>query len=348
MNARIFVSYRSSDGTDKATALARDLGRVFGDSAVFLDKDDLAGGSAWAQEIGRAIGGRPVLLLLMTPGLAEARGADGRRRIEASDDPVRRELEAAFAAGAQVIPLLCDGLDAAPADLPPPFDRLAALTWRRLRAYDWCHDIDRLVADLRALGLGPAAPDRPLTGLAPDSTTPTSTPGTATAAATPRRRAVAAGALLLASAAAGLGGWFTGRRPADPAARLVGRWNATLWQGERTQLLIETAPQGLRLTSEPIAIGERADWADYRRFWHERFGTPLEAVRYRGAGTLRADPGEAPQLTFAIQIHTVPEGAEPIDGGSLSATLAADGRRLDGTLWLNGAQAQQPVTLQRE
>ncbi len=46
MSARIFISYRTADGVDKATALARDLGVVFGDEAVFLDKDDLRGGSA--------------------------------------------------------------------------------------------------------------------------------------------------------------------------------------------------------------------------------------------------------------------------------------------------------------
>ena len=45
MAARIFISYRSSDGKDKATALARELGAVFGDAQVFLDKDDLRGGS---------------------------------------------------------------------------------------------------------------------------------------------------------------------------------------------------------------------------------------------------------------------------------------------------------------
>ena len=48
MSARIFISYRTADGVDKATALARDLGVVFGDEAVFLDKDDLRGGSTIA------------------------------------------------------------------------------------------------------------------------------------------------------------------------------------------------------------------------------------------------------------------------------------------------------------
>ena len=106
MAARLFISYRTSDGADKATALARDLGRVFGDAMVFLDKDDLAGGSAWRDEIGRAIGRRPVLLLLLTPDLLGARAADDRLRIDDPADPVRRELEVALAAVARVIPVL--------------------------------------------------------------------------------------------------------------------------------------------------------------------------------------------------------------------------------------------------
>ena len=72
MTARVFISYRSSDGADKATALA-----------------------------------------------------------------------AALAAGAHVVPLICDGIDALPdaVMLPPPFDQLADRTWRRLRAYDWKDDM---------------------------------------------------------------------------------------------------------------------------------------------------------------------------------------------------------------
>jgi hypothetical protein len=44
---RIFISYRSSDGFKEATRLAGDLNRVFGKDQVFLDKQDLRGGSSW-------------------------------------------------------------------------------------------------------------------------------------------------------------------------------------------------------------------------------------------------------------------------------------------------------------
>lgn len=328
MTQRLFISYRTADGMDKATALARDLGRVFGDAAVFLDKDDLAGGSAWKQEIGRTLRERPILLLLLTPGVLEARAADGTLRIASPDDPVRRELQDALDAKAHVIPVLCDGLQAPPdaGTLPPPFDRLGDLTWRKLRAYDWAADVARLVSDLRGLGLGEAPASR----------------------AAPLRRAGMILAAIVVGGAAALWWHRTHLPPPTPAEALAGRWRAMLWQGEQTVLTLRPSPQGLELLSEPIPIAQRADWADYRAFWRERFKSDLDAVMYRGEGLVRADPGQPVAIDIGLKVHPAPGGGEPIDGGNLSATLSADGRTLTGTIWLNGAQKQQAATLVRE
>ena len=401
MAASIFISYRSADGADKATALARDLGRVFGHEAVFLDKDDLAGGSAWRAEIGHTLQQRPVLLLLMTPQLLGAVGADGRRRIDDPADPVRREFEAALEAGAQVIPVLCDGMTAAPESLPAPFDQIGELTWRKLRAYDWAHDVQRLVADLVAHGVPAMAP--PLPGAMVQAGSP---------AAKPRRAALIGGAAVLGAAA--LVGWWLLLPTAPPAvlalpaqtqtplgaasspaqaatvaapatatapssgpassaaspvagtatsastaaaankpstaqltSDLSGRWAARLWQGERVALVIKQAGDKVSLASEPVPIGDRADWAEYRQFWREQTGSELKAVMYRGQGQVHADPGTARNIDIALQVLPSPGGAEPIDGGNLSATLSADGLRLSGKIWKNGAQAEQPATLTR-
>jgi len=337
MSTRIFISYRTSDGMDKATALARDLVRVFGEAAVFLDKDDLAGGSVWRKEIGHALQERPVMLLLLTPDLIEARGPDGRLRIADADDPVRREVEAAREAGAHLIPVLCDGLHAPPdaTKLPAPFDHLGELTWRKLRAYDWKADIDRLVADLRALGVTP-----------PDA------PAPAPAAASARRSVLVLATAAVLAGSAALAWWWSARAPtvapAAGTAGVAGRWAATLWHGERTLLVITQTPAGLTLASEPIAISGRPDWAEYRRFWRERFQADLDAVMYRGTGVARTDPGQPVAIDVAIQVLPVPGTGEPVDSGNLSAVLSADGQRLDGKIWLNGAQAEQVATLVRE
>lgn len=399
MAARIFISYRSADGADKATALARDLGRVFGHEAVFLDKDDLAGGSTWRAEIGRTLQQRPVLLLLLTPQLLDAVGADGRRRIDDPADPVRREFEAALEVGAQVIPVLCDGMAAAPTELPAPFDRIGELTWRKLRAYDWAHDVQRLVADLGAHGvpaiasppgaaavpadtpapsarragliggalmlgaaalvgwwvLRPAAPPAVLALPAPTSTPVAAASGPAPPAAasppaTPDAPASAQAsnkASPAASASVGAAAAPTKPSAAQLTSDLSGRWSARLWQGERVVVVIKQAGAKISLASEPVSISDRADWAEYRQFWRERTGSELNAVMYRGQGQLTADPGAARVIDIALQVLPSPGGREPVDGGNLSATLSADGLRLTGKIWKNGAQAEQGATLAR-
>ena len=328
MNERIFISYRTADGVDKATALARDLGKVFGDDAVFLDKDDLPGGSAWRSEINRTLDARPILLLLVTPQLLSATDAAGQPRIAIDDDPVRRELEEALKAGAHVIPILCDGLGGPPdtARLPPPFAQIGELTWRSLRAYDWGHDVERLVSDLKMLGV-------PAADATPDVTSP---PGS-------RRRQLLGG--LLAVLVSGLAFWWLGA--GDTVPGVAGRWQAQLWQGEQVIVVLGENGEAITLVSEPINIAERPDWVEYRRFWEEQGGADLTAIFYRGAGKRIDNPGVAPALDIALQVMPGPNGDTPIDGGNLSLHLSADGRSLNGHIWLNGAQAEQPALLTR-
>lgn len=339
MSARIFISYRTADGLDKATALARDLGEVFGDEAVFLDKDDLRGGSAWRNEIHRTLDARPVLLLLVTPHLISAVDGHGQPRIGDADDPVRRELEIALEAGARVIPVLCDGLDGPPdtGSLPPPFDRIGELTWRRLRAYDWEHDIARLIDDLKAIGVTPLA--------AASGSVRSPRTLVETAKTGPSRRMLVASGLLAIAIAAAL--WMFARRGATDS--VAGNWRAQLWQGEQVMLVLSEQGDTVTLASAPIFIVERPDWADYRRFWRERGSGELDAIMYRGEGRRIDAPGVEPALDIGFRVLSSPEsGAAAIDGGNLSLRLSADGRTLTGRIWLNGAQADQAAVLTRQ
>jgi TIR domain len=339
---RIFISYRSSDGRDKATSLARELGQRFGDAAVFLDKDDLRGGSRWREEIARTLGGQVArtlgpqvaLVLLLTPDLLGAVGDDGRPRIHDADDPVRRELATALDNGAHVIPVLCDGVEAAPDSdtLPPPFNRLADFTWRRLRAYDWPGDVNRLADDLAALGIASAMP------VAQPPTTPGVPPSSR------RRRLMAAGTVIGLLGSGALIGWL--QSPA-PKAGLAGAWSATLVRGEQVGVSLTQDGDRITLLSAPLDISTRADWAEYRRFWRERFGADLDRVIYRGEGRFIHEPGRAGRIDLALQLLPAQAG-EAVDSGNLSATVSADGQRLEGTVWLNSAQAEWPAVLTRQ
>ena len=337
MSARIFISYRTADGVDKATALARDLGVVFGDEAVFLDKDDLRGGSAWRNEIHRALDARPVLLLLVTPQLISAVDSQGLSRLAGADDPVRRELEIALEAGARVIPVLCDGLNEPPdaSSLPPPFDCIGELTRRHLRAYDWEHDIGRLIDDLKAFGISPLA------ATAGNVASPESPVATA---AQGRSRKVfwAIGLLAIAMAL-----WLFTRGGATKG--VAGNWQAQLWQGEQVMLVLSELGDTVTQASEPIAVAGRPDWADYRRFWRERGSGELNAIMYRGEGRRIDAPGVGPALDIGVQVLASPDGGgAAIDSGNLSLRLSADGRTLTGRIWLNSAQADQAAVLTRQ
>jgi hypothetical protein len=147
---RIFISYRSSDGFKDGAGLAVELNRVVGKDQVFLDKEDLRGGSSWRDEIMAGLGTKPIVLALITPdyfGAVEG----GSRRIDRADDPVGEELLAAFDANAQIIPLLSEGVKMPPAVSLP--ERLQPITSRhalRLRSEDWSNDLLRLIEDLVA------------------------------------------------------------------------------------------------------------------------------------------------------------------------------------------------------
>ncbi len=328
MTPRIFISYRTSDGADKATALARELNVVFGEQQVFLDKEDLTAGQRWRDAIGAAIGGKPILLLLITPHVLG-------ERLNAADDPVRHEVASALASGADVIPLLADGVDRLPAahEWPAEMHPLAERTWRRLRAYDWRADVDRLVADLVALGV-------PRTDGVPQQ----------------RRRALR---LMLVAAAVGLVGggvtWWQHGGSATGPATVSGNWrlrvaapaNEAGSRLEAVQLHVTLLGEDVKLHSEPIDITGDPAWSGFAQQWHERFGSKLEQVVWRGSGRSVREPGAMPAIDIQLRVET-PAGSEPIETGALFAELSSDGQRMSGRLWMNGEQAERVLEMARE
>jgi hypothetical protein len=143
---------------------------------------------------------------------------------------------------------------------------------------------------------------------------------------------------------AGVAAWFTLRTSAAPG--VAGEWATTVDGQPPTHFVFRFEADKLVLTSKPVPIADRADWAEYRAFWRERSGAELTHVVYRGEGTLRAEPGVPVSIDVALAVVSSP-GDVPVDSGNLSATLAVDGTVMNGKLWLNSAQADRPVTLQR-
>ena len=101
-----------------------------------------------------------------------------------------------------------------------------------------------------------------------------------------------------------------------------------------------------RLSSRPVDISARADWADYRRSWRESSASELNAIAYRGQGTTRIVPDGSTVIDIALEIISSPGGVS-IDSGNLQATVSVDGATMDGRIWSNSAQAERPVRLTR-
>ncbi len=328
MTPRIFISYRTSDGADKATALARELNAVFGQAQVFLDKEDLTAGQRWRDAIGAALDTRPILLLLITPDVLG-------ERLNDPADPVRHEVAAALSCSADVIPLLADGVDRLPAahEWPAEMHPLAERTWRRLRAYDWRADVDRLVADLVALGVPRAGGPPPL----------------------PRRAVqIALACAAVALAGGGLAWWQTAGSTA-PATTVSGDWHLRVAApaheaGSRldaVDLHLTLQGEDVTLHSEPINITRDPAWTGFAQQWHERFGNKLEQVVWRGRGRSVREAGAMPAIDIQLRVETQ-AGSEPIETGALFAELSSDGQRMSGRLWMNGEQAERTLEMARE
>jgi len=122
----IFLSYRRDDSRSATGRLADGLQAVFGAERVFRDLDSIAPGLDFQASLERAIGGASVMLVVVGPRWADMRNAQGRRRLDDPQDVVRREIEAALAAGLPVIPVLVEGAAMPSAALLPA--SLAGLT----------------------------------------------------------------------------------------------------------------------------------------------------------------------------------------------------------------------------
>jgi tetratricopeptide (TPR) repeat protein len=154
----VFINYRGEDSYSYGALLHVELSRQVGPELVFLDSASIPAGADYVEHLlGRVRQARVVLAVIGTRWLAVA-GPDGRRRIDDPDDWIRRELVAAFAAGARVIPVLTDGAGMpTEAELPGDLRALSRCQFRRLRHRDAAADVARLVADVAAVDPGLAA-----------------------------------------------------------------------------------------------------------------------------------------------------------------------------------------------
>ncbi|MGH8563978.1 MAG: toll/interleukin-1 receptor domain-containing protein [Gammaproteobacteria bacterium] len=159
----IFVSYRRSDSAGATGRLTDRLRQRFGEGQVFRDLDGIEAGADFARAILDAIRASSVLLLIIGRSWTDSRHPDGRRRLDDSEDYVRREIEAALEAQIPVIPVLVEGAAMPSArELCPALAALALRHAHELTDKRWDYDCGRLLDHLQtALGVEPVEEEGP-------------------------------------------------------------------------------------------------------------------------------------------------------------------------------------------
>lgn len=344
---RIFISYRTVDGAKDASRLADDLGRVFGSAHVFLDRQDIRGGTSWRQEIDSAIGCRPVVLLLITPGFAGARHADGRLRIEDADDPVRMEVESAIAAGAALMPLCVDGTPMpAGACLPASIRQIAEARALPLCTDDWAHnDLPRIVADIEKLGvprvdIRTAANARSQSRRVRWALAATLLLGVAGTISLNR-----SGDIELPDTAAGIPSPTESAEqashPLEPLRSLAGTWVLTTQSGSRVALDIRQDGDALELRSEPVRIDNDPDWKGYLDSIANLPGPPISHIVYSARGELFGRQAELKVVIARADRGTV------IDSGKMNLHIGPESRVLAGRVSLDSGESETVVLARR-
>ncbi len=107
--AALFISYRRSDTGAFARDLHKHLAAGFGYERVFMDRAEIRAGQRWAERLDEELARSTVVLALIGPQWLSAQREDFRRRIDADDDWVRRELRVTLAGDQTVIPIYVDG-----------------------------------------------------------------------------------------------------------------------------------------------------------------------------------------------------------------------------------------------
>ena len=165
--ARLFISYRRKDSSGYAQTLHEDLLQAFPGMEVFRDLESIAAGEDFVDAIERELDRCNVVLVLVGPHWLSMTDAQGKRRLDNPNDPVRMEIARALTRrGVRVIPVLVGGAvmpDAA--ELPEELSALGRRNAHEMTDKRWQYDFGELCGVLEKL------PGMPMRSAATDSTT---------------------------------------------------------------------------------------------------------------------------------------------------------------------------------
>jgi hypothetical protein len=152
---KVFISYRREDAQDAAGRICDRLAREFGQSAVFMDVDNIPFGVDFREHLRTSVMQCDILLAVIGKTWLDSNTADGLRRLDNPDDFVRFEIELALKQPSTlVIPLMLHGTPVPSADkLPGSLKELAYRAAVDIRHTHFQRDLDTLVEHLQGMRL---------------------------------------------------------------------------------------------------------------------------------------------------------------------------------------------------
>jgi hypothetical protein len=148
----IFINYRRDDSAPYAGRLYDHLRRTFPQQKVFMDIDAIDPGEDFVDAINRTLESSRVVLAVIGRTWSTSADEAGQRRLDNPDDYVERELSAALASKARVIPVLVGGAAMPRSEaLPLPLAALARRNAIEVSDTRFSSDADRLGAAIRKL-----------------------------------------------------------------------------------------------------------------------------------------------------------------------------------------------------
>ena len=158
MGDAIFISYRRQDTAASAGRLYDSLTAYFGPDRVFMDVSDIQGGEDFVKRIDDTLDKAGACLIIIGNKWATIADKDGRQRLKAPDDFVRKEVEMALDTSLPAIPVLVDGATMPPEEaLPETLKKLTRLNAITLHHDHWDNDVTRLTKVLEIDVSGSAA-----------------------------------------------------------------------------------------------------------------------------------------------------------------------------------------------
>jgi hypothetical protein len=141
----ILISYRRADSKEIAGRIHQELVARYGKKSVYIDIDSILPSADYRVHITQALERALVMVAVIGKDWAGPR-TEGKPRIFDQDDPVRAEVETAFANRRSVLPVLVNGAGMpAEADLPESLGQLPYVNAIVARSDDtFSSDTDRL------------------------------------------------------------------------------------------------------------------------------------------------------------------------------------------------------------